>query len=65
MDCGLTIDCSEANKNGLDRFRTEANNPSKQVCYFNGENNDQIFNVFMSTRINKQEAEKDIYYLID
>ena len=65
MDCGLTTDCSEANKNGLGRFRTEANNPNKQVCYFNGENNDQIFNVFMSTRINKQEAEKDIYYLID
>ena len=56
----LTTDCSGVNKNGPDRFRTEAYNPSKQVCYFNGQSNHQMFNVFTSTRINKQETEKDI-----
>ena len=61
----LTTDCSGVNKNGPDRFRTEAYNPSKQVCYFNGQSNHQMFNVFTSTRINKQETEKDIYFQID
>ena len=31
-----TIECSGVNGNGPARFRTEANNPDKQVCYFNG-----------------------------
>ena len=61
----LTIDCSGVNKNGSGRFRTEANNPDKQVCYFNGQNNDQMFNVFTSTKINQQETEKGIYFQID
>ena len=61
----LTTDCSGVNKNGPDRFRTEAYNPNKQVCYFNGQSNHQMFNVFTSTRINKQETEKDIYFQID
>ena len=52
----LTIDCSGVNKNRPGRFRTEANNPDKQVCYFN---------VFTSTRINNQENEKGIYFQID
>ena len=54
----LTIDCSGVNGNGPGRFRTEANNPDKQVCYFNGQNIDQTFNAFTSTRINQQETEK-------
>ena len=33
------IDCRGVNKNGLGRFRSEANNPNKQVSYFNGQNN--------------------------
>ena len=54
----LTIESSGINKNGPGRFRTEANNADKQVCYFNGQNNDQIFNVFKSTRINRQELKR-------
>ena len=61
----LTIDCSGVNKNGLGRFRTEANNPEKQVSYFNGGNNGQVFNVLTITRINQQETEKGIYFQID
>ena len=61
----LTIDCSGINKNGPGRFRTEANNPDKQVCYFNRQKNDQMFNVFTSTRTNQQETEKGIYFQID
>ena len=46
----LTVDCSRINTNGPGRFRTKAN--EKQVYYFNAVNNDQIFNVFISNRIN-------------
>ena len=61
----LTIDCSGINNNGPGRFRTEANNPDKQACYFNGQKNNQMFNVFTSTRTNQQETEKGIYFQID
>ena len=61
----LTIDCTGVNKNGPGRFRTEANNPDKHVCYLNGQNNDQMFNVFMSAKINKQKTQKGIYFQID
>ena len=61
----LTIDCSGINKNGPDKFRTEANNPDKQVCYFDGQNNNQMFNVFKSSKINQQETEKGISFQID
>ena len=61
----LTIDSSQINKNGPGRFRTEANNPDKLVCYFNWQNNDQMFNIFMSSGINQQETEKGIYFQID
>ena len=56
----LTIDCSGINKNGPGRFRTEANKPEKQISHFNAQNNDQIFNVFTSNRINQQKAEKAV-----
>ena len=46
-------------------FRTEANNPEKQVCYFNGQNNDPMFNVFRCTTMNQQENEKGTYFQID
>ena len=36
-----------------------------QICYFNAVNNDQIFNVFMSNRINHEEIDKGIYFQID
>ena len=61
----LTIDCSGINKNGPGRFRTEANNPDKQVCYFNRQKNDQMINVFTSTRTNQQKTERGIYFQID
>ena len=44
----LTIDCSGVNINRPDRFRTKAHNTDEQICYFNAQNNDQLFNVFVS-----------------
>ena len=61
----LTVECSGTNNVVvLDLVGLEANNPDKQVCYFNGQNNDQIFNVFTSTSMNNQETEKYIYFQI-
>ena len=59
------IDCSGVNDNGSGRFTTEANDLDKLVSYFNGQNNVQMFNVFTSTRLNKQETEKIVYFQID
>ena len=61
----LTIDCSGINKNGPGRYRTRADNPEKQVCYFNEPRNDQVYNVFISERIKSGNFEKDIYFKID
>ena len=44
----LTIDCSGKNKNGPDRYRTQASDPEKQDCYFNQPRVDKLDNVFIS-----------------
>ena len=36
----LTIDCGGLNKNGPGRYRTQADDPEKQVCYFNKPSHD-------------------------
>lgn len=36
------IDCSSVNRNGPGKFRTKAENPEKQVCYFDTQNGDQL-----------------------
>ena len=42
----LTIDCGYINKNRPGRYRSLANNPEKQVCYFNKPNDDIFYNIF-------------------
>ena len=44
----LTIDSGYINKNGLGRCRSSADNPEKQVCYFNKPNDDVFYNTFIS-----------------
>ena len=61
----LTIDCSYLNKNGPGRFRTKAENPEKQVCYFAKPNDDKFFNTFLSNRIKTAEYENKIYFKIE
>ena len=56
----LTIDCSGNNKNGPGRYRTQAGNPEKQVCYFIEPRNDQVYNIFISERIKSGNFEKGI-----
>ena len=61
----LTIDCSFVNKNGPGRFRTQVDNPEKQVCYFTKLNYDKFFNTFLSNRIKTAEFENKIYFKIE
>ena len=60
----LTIDCSGVNKNGPGRYRTQADNPDKQVCYFNKTRDDEFYNVFKTERINSGSFDKGIYFQI-
>ena len=46
----LTIDCGYIDKNGPGRYRSSADNPEKQVCYFNKPNDDVFYNTFISER---------------
>ena len=52
----LTLDCSNVNKDGPGRFRTKADNPASQFCYFNNTRDEQVYNQFISKRI-KDENE--------
>ena len=55
----LTLDCSNVNKDGPGRFRTKADNPETQFCYFNTANDEQVFNRFISKRINSEKHLND------
>ena len=61
----LTTDCSGVNKNGPGRYRTQADDPEKQVCYFNKPHNDELCNVFISNKIKTKNFSKSIYFKID
>ena len=61
----LTIDCGGLNKNGPGRYRTQADDPEKQVCYFNKPHEDELYNVFISNRIKTENSSNNIYFKID
>ena len=61
----LTIDCGYINKNGPGRYRSSADNPEKQVCYFNKPNDDVFYNTFISERIKGDKYEEGIYFKIE
>ena len=60
----LTIDSSGVNQDGPGRFRTIADNPEFQVCYFNSKNDEQVYNKFISQTINNDENENDFHFKI-
>ena len=51
----LTLDCSNVNKDGPGRYRTNADNPESQFCYFSANNDEQAYNRFISKRINSEK----------
>ena len=60
----LTLDCSNTNRDGPSRFRSDADNPDKQVCYFNTPTDEQVFNEFIARRIKSKELKDEIQFEI-
>ena len=61
----LTVNFTTINKNGPSRYSTKADNPVEQLCYFNEPGSDQVYNIFISKRINSSNFEEGIYLIID
>ena len=61
----LTIDSGFHNKNGPGRYRSSADNPEKQICYFNKPNDDVFYNTFISERIKGENYNEGIYFKIE
>ena len=60
----LTLDCSNTNRDGPSRFRSDADNPDKQVCYFNSPADEQVYNEFIGRRIKSKESQNEIQFEI-
>ena len=60
----LTLDCSNTNRDGPSRFRSDADNPDKQVCYFNSPTDEQVYNEFVARRIKSNELKDEIQFEI-
>ena len=61
----LTNDCSGVNKNNPGRYRTQADDPEKQVCYFDKPYDYELCNVFLSNRIKPENFSNAIYFETD
>ena len=61
----LTTDCGYINKNGPGRYSSSADNPEKQVCYFNKPNDDFFYNTFTCERIKGEKYDEGIYFKIE
>ena len=62
-DC-LTLDCSSVNKDGPGRFRTDADKPDFQTCYYSAADDEQVYNEFISKCTNTDEANDKIQFKI-
>ena len=60
----LTLDCSNTNRDGPGRFRSEADNPDNQLCYFNSANDEQVYNEFVSKCIKSSGFENEFHFKI-
>ena len=61
----LTIHCGYINKNGPGRYRSSADNPEKQVCYFSKPNGDVFYNTFVSEQIKGGKFDDGIFFKIE
>ena len=60
----LTICSDNTNENGPGKYRTAAENPEKQVCYYGDTKNDQLYTVFNSQRIREGDFENSVHFQI-
>ena len=60
----MTIDTREANHLGPAKFRTQADNDTEQICYYNRNKKDKTFNSFLVVRKHTQAADKIIFSIV-
>ena len=60
----LTVCSDNTNENGPGKYRTSAENPEKQVCYYGDSKNDQLYKVFNSERIREGDFENSVHFKI-
>ena len=61
----LIIDCGYLNKNSPGHYQSWADNPDRQVCYFNKPGDNVFYNTFISERIKEGEYSEGIYFKIE
>ena len=54
-----TIDCRGINPNSPGKFRTKADNPEEQHCYFNIKTNEKLHNTFIGKTIRNSTSKID------
>ena len=52
----LTVDTSDVNDLGPGKFRTQAENGTRQICYYNRNKTNTSFNSFLTTREHSQQT---------
>ena len=52
----LTVDTCDVNALGPGKFRTHADNGTRQICYYNRNKTDTSFNLFLATREQTSQA---------
>ena len=61
----LTSDCSGVNKKNPGRYRTQADDLEKHVCYFHKPHDDELYNVFICNRKKTENFSNSIYFKVD
>ena len=52
----LNLDCPGVNIDSPGRFRTQAEKPDSQTCYFSATNDEQVYKEFVRQQINESES---------
>ena len=60
----MTIETRETNHLGPAKFRTQADNNTEQICYYNRNKKDKTFNSFLVVRKHTQTADKIIFSIV-
>ena len=60
----MTIETRETNHLGPAKFRTQADNNTEQICYYNRNKKDKTFNSFLVVRKHTQAADKIIFSIV-
>ena len=61
----LTSDCNGVNKKNPGRYRTQADDLEKHVCYFHKPHDDELYNVFICNRKKTENFSNSIYFKVD